>query len=195
MMKKIICCFFAFSVMLAGCADRSQQNSSTEFSPNEMNSISSKPEETENTAEEESLSSPDQIQLQIEFHWGGYSENPHKMVTLICPSSWSGNRGTVSQNGKKILELVCYDEEGIQASQSLPLQLANGEKKELGNREFTIVSEEQAILEKPNWEDYQILRYFFEDNGYICSISFFKNINAPAIEVSEFEEILETMKL
>ena len=195
MIKKLFAVFFAFSVMLVGCTDRSLQNSSTEPSLNEMNSISSNPEENENTAEDETFNSSEQIQMQIEFHWGGYGEDPHKTVTLICPSEWSGNKGTDSQNGKKILEFVCYDEESIQASQSLPLQIANGEKKELGNREFTVVSEEHAILEKPNWENYQILSYFFENNGYICSISFFKNINEPAMEVSEFEEILETMKL
>ena len=130
--------------------------------------------------------------IHASFDWGGTGETQQRKIVLSCPTNWEAYDGRIDLNGKKLVELVCYSPTRMENKLE---RLEKAEQKEIGGKNFWLLSEEYSILEKPKQVPYTIWRYYYFDGELYYGISFFQNQEDIVITLEEFEEVLATMEI
>jgi hypothetical protein len=213
-MKKLssfIVLALAVCLSLSACSERNVNVSDNSSAPNISNEntpvtevANEPPEEPDsnnlNTSEDENsleigASNSSYKQLSISLPCIGDEERT-KVVTLVCPTSWTILEGssTINVNGKKVLAVYCYSPESESMKNTLE-RLKTAETKEIGDKSFWIISEEYNILEKPKWSPYIIWSYYYYDGELYYDIDFFQNQDEPQMSIEEFESMLTTLQI
>ena len=188
--RTIFAAILAVCLLLSACAGRDTPPLS---SPGDSGS-SAPSSQTEGPPEPSEDEAPAPYQeLRVPFLWGGNGDEQKRFLSISCPADWVAD-GTINLNGKKIVEALCFTpdrmEEGSQMS-----RLDSAEQKEIGGQTFWVLSEEQYILEKPNWTSYLIWQYYCFDGELYYRIAFFQDQENLPVTLDEFEDVLTTMKI
>lgn len=178
---------------LSACSDQNEGASNSNASSNEDISISeSVIEVSKENSSALSRNEEKTHKAEVAFHWGGIGKAQQRSIVISCPTNWEEYDGGIDFDGKKLVELVCYSPEKMENKLE---RLETAEQKEIGGKNFWILSEEHSILEKPKQVPYIIWRYYYFDGELYYGISFFQNQENTVITPEDFEGVLATMEI